>query len=144
MFLWRLQQTMMSGSNAAKPLHLVSRAAQALPKHRRGSKPQTLWAMPLLPPDSCLAHAANFGQPVDRNVISVNQSPAPLTPHAITMMRTALMTRTRLSVPLARGFADADKSMFEKAKETIGKAMEYLARAGTCPQQMLVLPSRAL
>jgi len=45
------------------------------------------------------------------------------------MMRTALMTRTRLSAPLARGFADADKSMFEKAKETIGQATEKVASA---------------
>ena len=37
------------------------------------------------------------------------------------MMRTALMTRTRLSVPLVRGFAE-DKSMMDSVKETIGRA----------------------
>ena len=45
------------------------------------------------------------------------------------------MTRTRLSAPLTRAFAD-DKTIFEKAKETIGEATEYLGwmLAGrTCP-----------
>jgi len=42
------------------------------------------------------------------------------------MMRTALMTRTRLSVPLVRGFAE-DKSMMDSVKETIGKATEKVA-----------------
>ena len=46
---------------------------------------------------------------------------SPSTSRTVTMMRTALMTRTRLSAPLIRGFAE-DKSMMDSVKETIGRA----------------------